>query len=145
MIEIRTDIGIEAPAAVVWRTLLDFPAHSAWNPFITAISGNAIPGERLSVHIQPASGKGMSFKPTVLRATRNEELRWRGQFLMPGIFDGEHYFQLHESSPGHTSFVHGERFSGLLVHFAKSALQGPTRSGFERMNRALKERAESLA
>ena len=70
------------------------------------------------------------------------ELRWRGRLLLPGIFDGEHYFQIRESKPGITTFLHGERFSGLLVPLAKSGLESGTKAGFEAMNRALKTRAE---
>lgn len=38
--------------------------------------------------------------------------------------------------------VHGERFSGVLVPFAKSSLDGRTKAGFVAMNEALKTRAE---
>ncbi len=142
MIEIRTEIEIAAPAARVWAILMDFPEHPHWNPFIRSISGTAVPGQRLCISIQPKAGKGMTFRPTVLAATPERELRWLGRFLVPGLFDGEHFFELHETGSERTRFVHGERFSGLLVAFAKSSFEGPTRSGFERMNRALKERAE---
>ena len=33
---------------------------------------------------------------------------------MPGLFDGEHYFQLEPLADGRTRFVQGEHFSGLL-------------------------------
>ena len=71
-----------------------------------------------------------------------EELRWRGRFLLPGIFDGEHYFRLEAAAPGVARLVHGERFSGLLVPLFKSSLDRETRAGFEAMNAALKTRVE---
>jgi hypothetical protein len=143
MLEIRTEIDICAPARRVWEVLLDFPSHPEWNPFVRSISGAAVKGRRLCVSVQPEPGKGMTFRPTVLSAEPGKELRWRGRFLVPGLFDGEHFFELHETDSERTRFVHGERFSGVLVALLKASLDGPTRSGFVRMNQALKERAES--
>ncbi len=142
MHEVRTEIEIEAPAERVWLILLDFPAHSGWNPFLRRVEGVAKVGERLSISVQPEGGKAMSFRPTVLTVIPNQELRWRGRLVAPGIFDGEHYFQISELGPGRVRFIHGERFSGLLVPFAKSSLEGGTKAGFQAMNRALKARAE---
>ncbi|KAJ3511758.1 hypothetical protein NLJ89_g3914 [Agrocybe chaxingu] len=33
---ISTHIAIDAPPSVVWDALLDFPAYSAWNPFVSS-------------------------------------------------------------------------------------------------------------
>jgi hypothetical protein len=143
MLEIRTEIDIAASPARVWSVLMDFPAHPAWNPFVRAISGTPRIGERLVVSIQPEGGKGMTFKPRVLVADAHKEFRWLGHLLLPGIFDGEHFFQLQALAPDRTRLVHGERFSGLLVPLARASLEGPTRAGFVAMNHALKARAEA--
>jgi hypothetical protein len=143
MHEIRTDIEIKATPERVWSILLDFPSHRDWNPFVRSIEGVAKVGDRLKVFIQPQGGKGMTFRPAVLTVIPNAELRWLGRFLLPGIFDGEHYFQINQIAPGHVSFIQGERFSGVLVPFAKSSLDGATKAGFIAMNQALKSRAES--
>lgn len=84
----------------------------------------------------------MTFRPKVLVAEPNTELRWLGRLLIPGLFDGEHYFRLSSLGSNRTRLVHGERFSGVLVPFAKSSLESATRAGFEAMNKALKARAE---
>jgi len=143
MHEVRTEIEIEAAPERVWSILLDFPSHTDWNPFVRSIKGIAKVGDRLTVSIQPEGGKGMTFRPAVLSVIPNSELRWLGHFLLPGIFDGEHYFQITQLAPRRVRFVHGERFSGLLIPFAKSSLDGGTKAGFVAMNQALKSRAES--
>jgi hypothetical protein len=66
---------------------------------------------------------------------------WKGNLLLPGIFDGEHYC-VAPSATESTEFIHGERFSGQLVPLLRRALDRETRSGFEAMNRALKQRVE---
>ena len=145
MLEINTEVEISATPARVWEVLMDFPAHAQWNPFVRSIAGTPSVGQRLAVRIQPPGGKAMTFKPKVLNAQPNLELRWLGHLLVPGLFDGEHYFQLHARDGGGTRLLHGERFSGLLVPLFKSNLQGPARAGFEAMNQALKVRAEAAA
>ena len=77
MLEINATIDIDAPPERVWAQLTDFSAHAAWNPFIRKLAGVARVGERLAITVQPPGGKAMSFKPTVLKADPNSELRWR--------------------------------------------------------------------
>jgi hypothetical protein len=79
----------------------------------------------------------------VLAARPQEEFRWVGKFVVRGLFDGEHFFELQPDGAKGTRFVHGERFTGVLVGMARASLEGPTRAGFEAMNLALKQRAES--
>jgi hypothetical protein len=144
MHEIRTEIEIAATPERIWSILTDFIAYPQWNPFIRSIKGVVKTGERLTAFIQPTGGKGMTFRPTVLVALPNQEFRWRGHFLLPGIFDGEHYFQIEPIAPDRVRVIQGEKFSGILVALAKSSLEGGTKSGFIAMNQALKVQAEAV-
>lgn len=135
---------IKAHARTVWRILTDFPAYPTWNPFVRSISGVQSPGSRLEVTVQPEGGKAMSFMPRLSVFAPQRELRWKGQLLLPGIFDGEHYFQLSEASPRQVLFVHGEVFTGFLVPLIfRGSMRAGTERGFAAMNRALKELAEA--
>ena len=140
-LEIVTAIEVNATPEAVWRVLTDFAAYPAWNPFIVSIAGRASAGERLEVRIRPAGGKPMTFRPRVLKAEPGAELRWRGRVLVPGLFDGEHYFRISGAGAG-ARITHGERFSGLLLPLLRGGLERGTRDGFMAMNEALKRRAE---
>ncbi len=87
----------------------------------------------------------MTFRPKVQVAEHLRELRWLGHLLLPGLFDGEHYFQLAALANGHTRFVQGEKFSGILVSLFAVRLGVSTKAGFVAMNAALKDRAEREA
>lgn len=140
---IETQIVIEAPASKVWGILIDFPAMPAWNPFIRKISGSPTPGGRLTVQIEPPGQSAMTFKPTVLVASPDAELRWLGTVLGRWVFAGEHYFILEPTGPRTTRFTHGERFSGLLAPLLmRGRMLAATQQGFVAMNEALKRRAE---
>jgi hypothetical protein len=144
MHEIKTEIEIESTPERIWAILTDLPAYSKWNPFIRSAEGVVEKGQRLEVLIQPVGAKAMIFRPTVLEAIPSHEFRWLGHFLIPGIFDGEHYFQIVAIDSNRVRFIHGEKFSGLLVGFAMSNLEGATKNGFKAMNEALKLQAENV-
>ena len=142
MHRIETQIEINAPAERVWSLLMDFPSYPSWNPFIRSIDGNPMVGQSLNVLIQPPGSKAMRFRPTVLKVEPNREFRWKGKLLVPGLFDGEHYFQLEPKPGGGLVFRQGEVFSGLLVPLLKRSLDGATKQGFIAMNEALGREAE---
>jgi hypothetical protein len=141
-LHLKTSIDIDAAPEAVWAVLSELPSYPSWNPFIREARGTLAAGERLDVEIQPEGGRAMRFRPTVLRAERNRELRWRGRLVAPGVFDGEHRFAI-EPTAGGCRLFHEERFTGVLVPFLARGLRKGTLPGFERMNEAVKERVEA--
>jgi hypothetical protein len=139
--ELRQEIVIDATPDAVWRTLTATADYS-WNPFIHRVDGPLAVGAKLEVEIEPPASRPMKFKPTVLEIAEQHRLRWLGRFLMPGLLDGEHTFELEPLSGGRTRFVQTERFSGILVGIFRSTLD-KTERGFTDMNQALKVRAEA--
>ncbi len=142
MKELRTEIEINASPERVWQLLTDFASFPEWNPFIRQAIGEPRKGAQLQVYLQPSGAKGMTFRPKVLKAEPNRELRWLGHFLIPGLFDGEHIFTIEPLEAGSVRFVQREVFTGLLVPLFARSLDKDTRRGFEEMNQALKLRAE---
>ena len=143
MRELRTEIEINASAEKVWQLLIDFDAYPQWNPFIRSVSGTPEPNSKLNILIQPSGARGMKFRPTVLKVEPEKELRWLGSLFVPGLFDGEHIFNIEPLSETSVKFVQREQFSGLLVPLFWRSLDKDTRRGFNEMNAALKKRAES--
>jgi hypothetical protein len=142
MHRLETSIDINATAARVWSLLMDFSAYERWNPFVRSIEGKPKVGQALNVYVQPPGASGMRFHPIVLTAEPNRELRWKGKLLLPGLFDGEHYFTLEPKSESELTFRQGEVFTGLLVPLFRRSLDGSTKQGFVAMNEALKLEAE---
>jgi hypothetical protein len=141
---IETVIEIDAPGERVWSVLTDFAAMPDWNPFLREISGPLVEGGRLSLLVVPPGRRGMRFRPTILALRPGRELRWRGRLLLPGLFDGEHYFRLDPLAEDRTRLVHGEIFSGILVGPLAGTLAA-SEAGIAAMNDALKARAEGRA
>jgi hypothetical protein len=140
--QLRTQIEIEATPERVWGVLTDFAAFGEWNPFMTQADGNVQRGERLTIRMQPDGGRAMTFRPTVLEAEPNERLRWVGRVLVRGVFDGEHSFTIERLGAGRVRLIQQEEFRGILVPFMARSLDRNTLPAFEKMNHALKRRAE---
>ena len=88
-------------------------------------------------------GTSMTFNPKVLVFEKNKELRWLGHLLIPGLFDGEHKFELIDQRNGTTLFRQSESFKGILIPFFKKMLQNNTLTAFHLMNAKLKEISEN--
>jgi hypothetical protein len=144
MKELHSEIEIDASAERVWGVLTDFPSYPHWNPFIRRISGDLAVGERLEVRLEPPDSRGITMRPTLLRAEPNRLIQWVGHLFFPGIFDGEHSLAIHPLEGDRVRFVQHEAFKGVLVRLLARSLDKNTLRGFEEMNVALKERAEAL-
>ena len=136
--EIKTSIVINATPQTVWSILTDFENYPNWNPFISSAEGEIAVGEKLKI-----TDGGMGFKPKVLVADENQELRWLGKLLFKGIFDGEHIFIIEDNKDGTVTFRQEEKFKGILVGMFSKKLDRETKPGFQAMNKKLKELAEA--
>ncbi len=144
---LRTEVDIAATPDEVWRCLTTFADYPDWNPFITSVLGVAAVGQRLTVRLNPPGGRGITMHPTVTDVVPDRALEWLGRLGIPGVFDGRHRFDLHETPTG-TRLVHAETFHGLLVRPMRGSLDRSTRAGFVAMNdalarRVLRDRAEA--
>lgn len=140
--EIRTEITINAAPEKVWALLTDFENYPKWNPFIKSLEGEVAVGKKIIARLQAPGASEMVFKPTVLAFNKNKEFRWLGHLIIPGLFDGEHKFELKDNNDGTTSFIHSEKFNGILVPLFKKMLDNNTKNGFIEMNEKMKEMVE---
>ncbi|MEF8780406.1 MAG: SRPBCC domain-containing protein [Haloferacaceae archaeon] len=143
MPEITTTIEIDDSADHVWEILTDFERYAEWNPR-TRIDGSPTVGSVLEVSPGPDAGRIPTFRPRVLVAD-GRELRWLGHLYVRGLFDGEHRFTIEELPDDRSRLVHSERFTGLLAGGLLRLIGRDTEAGFEAVNAALRDRAESTA
>jgi hypothetical protein len=141
MFDVVTHIALEASPEQAWRVLMDFPAFPEWNEFIRHIEGEAKVGARLRGRIQMQGSSAFTFRPTVLAVHEAREFRWLGQLLIPGLFDGEHFFLMQPRGRG-TELTHGERFRGIVAGLMKARLVPRLEASFSAFNRAFKARVE---
>jgi len=143
MDSIKTEITINAPAGIVWSHLINFEQYSKWNSFIPSITGERNVGAKLKVTLQPPGGRKMTIVPKCVANETGVRFEWKGNIIIPGLFDGRHSFLLIPQTDNKTLFVHSENFSGILVPLLWKSIYKMTLAGFKLMNQQLKERVES--
>jgi hypothetical protein len=139
---IHSYIEINSSCENIWGILLDFNAYPDWNPFIKEIQGEAKVESKINVQINVTGSKPKKFNPVVKTIWENKQFCWLGSLSVPGLLEGKHMFILEELDTNKTRFHQNEVFRGILVPFFDDVLK-KTQLGFNEMNRALKERAES--
>jgi len=142
---IRSAIEIRAPLELVWQVLTDFPTYPEWNPIIRRLRGRPRVGGRLTIRSQPPGARSIIHRPTVVAWAPPHELRWRATVIAGRLFSGEHGFRLEPLDGSRVRFVQDETFHGLLVPVYSLVRLPAKRRGFERLNQALRDRAEALA
>ena len=142
---ISSEIDIAAPPEAVWALLCDLGGYGAWNPFIRKAEGTLAVGRRLKLALQIPGGMKMRIRPRLTEVSETREIRWLGHLVIPGLFDGDHRFQIFSRNRRHTRLRQEEIFSGLLVPVFGSWIAGGALRGFDAMNRAAKTRLEAPA
>ncbi len=115
---VHTEIQIRASPETIWKVLVV-------SPFIPAEIRNALrdrkTGQNLSVPMS-AGGRGATLTVRLLAVEPFREIRWKGHLWIPGLFDGEHSFEIQEDTGGITRLVQHEIFTGLLLPFFSGTL-----------------------
>ncbi|RCJ24922.1 hypothetical protein A6S26_17095 [Nostoc sp. ATCC 43529] len=140
--EIAVETDIYASADRVWKILTDFNQFPNWNPFIKKVEGDLREGCKLKLSVELPSGKTAIFQPILTKVVEKSNLIWLSRFIIPGLFDGEHIFEIKSKGNNIVSFVQRERYSGLFVPLFWKNLEATALESFRIMNQGLKERAE---
>ncbi|KAJ4372814.1 hypothetical protein N0V86_008180 [Didymella sp. IMI 355093] len=147
---LRASIEINASPEAVRAKFLDFPALPSYSRFFENVDspkpGTALaPGDKVSVKIA-----GSPAFPGRINANTPEVFTWTGS--LPFLFTGAHsfYWTPSQITPGGTTFVQEETFTGLLGGLygdgvlAKSAgMKEKTLKGWEGFNEDLKRVVEA--
>ena len=143
-LEVKTQIAIDAPPERVWSVLTELRSYREWNPAIITASGEVRVGARLSLRFQPIGTRGYTFRPKLLVVDPARELRWLGWPRVPLVFGTEHYFALAPVGERGARLVHGLLAYGIGAPLAARTIERATRTHFDDMNQALKERTEKM-
>lgn len=134
---ICSEILISAPDDVVWKALL---VSNAIPPEI----GDAVHEMRIGQPfrvVMSSGGRNMALMVTLLAATPFRHIRWKGCLWIPGLFEGEHSFEIIEESRQYSRLIQHEKFYGILVPFLSRTIN-QTKEKFEEVNAAVKSLAE---
>lgn len=140
MKKIETQIDINASLASVWNIFSDFERYGEWNPFLIEVKGSLVEGSVVKIMARFSDGSLKVAEPTVEQVVLGESACFVAKKSF--LFTGKHYFVFEKISNGHTRFIHGEYFSGLLPLLFWNKIERSLTASFVEMNRALKEYVE---
>ncbi|KAI1301101.1 hypothetical protein F5Y03DRAFT_408048 [Xylaria venustula] len=144
MVSTSASIEIARSPALVRQVLTDFAHFHEWCQGPVKAVQPLAPGDRIDVgdKLKVSFGGGISLTAEITENSPTE-FKWRGG--LPGLVIGEHSFRFEESkiTPGCTTFVNSEAFTGLLSRISGGSHKGPS-PGFEKFNQSLKLKAESI-
>ena len=129
---------ISAPQAAVWDALLRKDQWRFWNTFLYDCDPG-LPlkqGGEIFLAMQRLEGdEETEFQPVITMMRPPYMMRWVSS--IPGLRT-EHIFELRESVPGRTRYIHKENFSGVLSKVFLPFIRQDERQGLRRMAQQLK-------
>jgi hypothetical protein len=135
---------IDVPAARAWQVLADLASYADWNPFIVAAEGELRVGEHLKVTLRAPDRPAVTFRPRILALEPGHLITWKGQWLLPGLFDGRHTLHVEPLGDSRCRFTTHEEVTGILLPLLGGIMRDSQR-GFEDFAAAVKARAEETA
>ncbi len=143
-LELRSEVEIARDPETVFAVLVDLPRYHEWNPYLVAAKGVVQMRAKLKLVASFARGEEESWTRRVVRLEPPRRLAWAGSSGPLGLLSSEQFFELSETSPGHTRLRTGENVRGLLVRPSPGRMLAFSRA-MASMNQALKHRLESAA
>ncbi len=140
MLEYKTAIEIDAPAAVVWEILLDTATWQEWDPYCDRIetSGPLSVGAKVKAFTKLSPGRAFGVKVTTLDP--EQRMVWTGGMPL-GLFKGERTYALRGQGET-TIFNMREVFSGPMLGLIAKSIPDMSEA-FHEFAVGLKERAEA--
>lgn len=139
-----TEIEIDAPKPIVWQALIHKEKWLKWNTFLYDRNAD-LPfkqGQIVQLSLKRSREETETeFEPRVVLLQPTVCLRWI--CTGPG-FRSEHLFELQESGPNRTKYIHQEMISGWMTALFLSFLRQDEQQGLQRMARELKQYVEQL-
>jgi hypothetical protein len=137
---IHTEIGIGAPAEIVWEVISDLEGWSTWNPVIK-ISGQLEADATIAVELA-LGAKPVAFQPQISMLEEGREFRWKGSPMPALMLAAEHGFRVTPEDTGRCRFEQFEMFSGMMAGRFLAKEGKKVETGFQALNRMLKREAE---
>jgi hypothetical protein len=142
--EIRKEIDLEAAPMEVWRVVTTFSEYGQWNSQLSYLDGAVQPGGRLHLRLAVEGTAPYAFYANISHWEVGKRFAWIARTGFPRVFDGEHFFELHDLGQGRTRLVNREEYRGLLSQIIRQLpMMKVAPSGFEKMNQELKAFVEA--
>ncbi len=134
----HSEITINATTQEVWAVLTNTEKIGEWNTVLVPVEGELKEGNTLTYEFYQDSDKPAVMPATVQKIDEGKLINQSGG--IPGILTFDHKYILEQADQGTKVTIH-EEYRGIMVPFWNP---GPVEEAYHRLNKALKERVETL-
>lgn len=135
---VHQEILIDATPTEVWNVLTATEQYKVWNPVMLLKKGNIVEGQKVVYRFTQDADKSYDIPTTVKKIEREKLLNQGGG--MTGLLTFDHRYII-EPTDGQTQLIIHEDYAGIGVNFWNPA---PVDQAYQRLAKAIKERAEAL-
>ncbi|MGE5564654.1 MAG: SRPBCC family protein [Parcubacteria group bacterium] len=141
-VKLEHRIGIQAPADVIWESLVDIAGWENWNPLYPRAEGTIRIGNVLNLTVNIPDQKPREIHPRILDWAPADHIHWTLS-MMGGLVKTIRYLEIEVLSETGCIFSNGEIFDGLLGPSIARRYRRQLRAAFASMGEALQARAEA--
>ena len=135
---VHSTIPIDATPDEVWEVIINTSQYSEWNSVMDLLEGNIEEGNLVKYRFTQEEGKSYDIPSKVKKITPSSLLNQGGGKL--GIITFDHKYILEEKK-GETVLTIHEDYHGVFVPFWNPE---PVQKAYDRLNKDIKSRVESL-
>lgn len=141
-VKLEHRIGIQAPAEVIWESLVDVPGWADWNPLYPKAEGKVRIGNVLDLELALPGQSPQAIQPVVRDWAPDDHIHWTTKTLN-GWARSVRYLEIEVLTETGCIFSNGEIFDGFLGRRHATRNRRAIRAGFAAMGEALQQRAEA--
>ena len=142
MLNLHTEIILDAPFDRVSDLLADTSLYPQWHPLFPQVSGELRVGATIVVTVALPEIKPFSVRATIREYTAGSRLCWRYAYRFPGLFSWTYRYEVAELERGRVKFVQDSSYSGLLAPLYHQGMKGSLQRGMLELNKAVQRWGE---
>jgi hypothetical protein len=143
MLNLHTEIILDAPSDRVRDLLADTSLYPQWHPLFPQVSGEMRVGSAIVVTVALPEIKPFAVRATIRDSTVGSRLCWRYGYRLPGLFSWTYAYEVTELEGGRVKFVQDSCYSGLLAPLYHLGMKGALQRGMLELNKAVQRWGES--
>lgn len=142
MMEIRTEIALDAPIERIWELLADFSLYPHWNPLFQQATGRMDSGTQLELVVNLPEIAPFVVQPKLLAVEPLSRFCWQHVLLSAGLFSWTYCAELEMHTPRGLKFIQRSAFGGMLGPLFNLGLIRSVSAGMANMNQAIRRWGE---
>jgi len=142
MLNIHTEITLDAPFERVSELLADTSLYPQWHPLFPQVSGEMRVGAPLVITVALPEIKPFSVRATIREAVHGHRLDWRYAYRLPALFSWAYAYEIAELERGRVKFVQDSTYAGLLAPLYHFGMKKQLQQGMQELNKAVQRWGE---